>query len=95
MSEWFGLCCRSGRNEMTKSIVVIGPQGCGKTINGPALAKALNRPHWCDLDQHEKPPRTDHVVLANDLTAATAGLNVMTFSEAIKLVDKPHPATQK
>lgn len=76
---------------MEKSIVVIGPKGCGKTLNAQALAHALNRPHWCELDQHANPPRTDHVILANELTPATAGLKVMAFSEAIKMVDKPTP----
>ena len=80
---------------MAKSIVVIGPQGCGKTLNAQALAHALNRPHWCELDEHAKPPRTDHVILANGLTPATAGLKVMAFAEAIKLVNKPHPATPR
>lgn len=78
-----------------ESIVVIGPQGCGKTINARALAQALNLPYWCELDQHAEPPRTDHVILANKLTPATAGLKVMTFSEVIKLVDKPHAATPR
>lgn len=80
---------------MAKSIVVIGPQGCGKTLNAKALARALNRPNWCDLDHHPKPPREGHVILANELTSATAGLKVMAFSEAIKLVDKAHPATPR
>jgi Mg-chelatase subunit ChlI len=83
------------REKMKKSIVVIGPQGCGKTLNAKALARVLNRPNWCELDQHPNPPREGHVILANDLTPATAGLKVMAFSEAIKLLDRPHPATPR
>jgi hypothetical protein len=77
------------------SIVIIGPEGCGKTLNAPALAQALNRPHWCELDQYRRLPRKDHVILTTKLTSATTGLKVMTFSEAIKLVDKPRPETPR
>lgn len=80
---------------MEKSIVVIGHQGCGKTLNATAMAKALNRPHWCELDKHDHPPRENHIILANELTRSTEGLKVMSFSEAIKLVYNPHPATPR
>ena len=80
---------------MTASIVIVGPQGCGKTLNGKALALAFGLPHWCEADGRRRLPRTDHLILANDLDVPPGawGLKVVQFSDAIRRVPNPHPAS--
>lgn len=79
---------------MAQSIIIIGPQGCGKSLNGKALAKAYGLPHWIDADTGII-PKQDHIILANEVPRGAQGLKVVPFSEAIKKVPKPHPMTPK
>jgi hypothetical protein len=80
---------------MPQSIIIIGPQGCGKTLNAQALAKAFSLKRHCDADEVYPVPLNDHLILTCDLTAElrAAGLKVIQFRDAIKRVAKPHPAT--
>jgi gluconate kinase len=77
------------------SIIVIGPQGCGKTLNGQALAKAYGLPRWCDADQVHNVDqlRTDHLLLATEVPPWAAALQVVQFADAIRRVKHPHPST--
>lgn len=77
---------------MAESIVIVGPQGCGKNLNGKGLAKAFGLKHWIDADTGII-PKQDHVILANEVPRGAEGLKVVAFSEAIKLVGEPHPMT--
>lgn len=81
---------------MPQSIIIIGPQGCGKSLNAPALAKAFNLKRWCEADDVYPVPVRDCLILTYDLTPEleAAGLKVVPFSEAIKKIT-PHPATPK
>lgn len=79
---------------MPQSIVIVGPQGCGKSLNAQALAKAFTLKRWCEADDVYPVPLRDHLILANEVTPElrAAGLKVVQFSEAIKKIT-PHPAT--
>lgn len=74
------------------SIIVVGPQGCGKTLNAKALAEAFGLPHWCEGDE-ARLPRRDHLILASYVPPRAKGLKVVPFQDAIKKVAEPHPAT--
>jgi MoxR-like ATPase len=79
---------------MADSIIILGPQGCGKTLNAAALAAAFGLPRWIEADECEELPRFGHLILAHELTPDRAqGLRVVEFKDAIKKVAKPHPAT--
>lgn len=79
---------------MPQSIVIVGPQGCGKSLNAPALAKAFSLKRWCDDREVYPVPLRDHLILAHELSPEleAAGLKVVQFSDAIKKIT-PHPAT--
>ena len=79
---------------MTASLIVVGPQGCGKTINARRLALAFGLKHWTEADSCERLPRFDHLILANEAPRNTR-LRVIGFEDAIKKVAKPHPATPR
>jgi DNA polymerase III delta prime subunit len=80
-------------NEMADSIIILGPQGCGKTINAEALAKAFGFEQWCEADDGTL-PRTGYLILANWMPD-DCDLRVITFAEAIKKVPHPHPSTPR
>jgi len=69
-----------------KTWYVFGPQGCGKTRNAAAIAKALGvtkiRDDWAPGQPH--PPVTDHLVLCH--VAPPEFRRVMRFDDAMKLV---------
>lgn len=76
-----------------KSVWVFGPQGCGKTLNAPRLARYFGLPHWRDWEPGEHWPATDHLILAVDdprgtvpgVPAAGREVRVYTFAEAMRL----------
>ena len=80
------------------SIIILGPQGCGKTLNAAALAKAFGLKHWAEADGRRSISLQDHVILANHgdiIPHACRSLRVVPFAEAIKRVPHPHPATPR
>lgn len=85
---------------MARSIIIIGPQGCGKTINAPGLCKAFGLTKWVDLDElnhlnNGQMPLEDHVILAIERPRNTHRLRCLTFGDAMKKVSRPHPLTPK
>lgn len=77
---------------MAESIIILGPQGCGKTLNVAALAKAYGLNKWCDAD--DRMPKRGHLILAHQIPAGCP-LRVVQFRDAIKMVSNPHPATPR
>lgn len=72
----------------TKSWIVYGPQGCGKSRNARALANALKlnfiRDDW---RPDQTPPITDHLILTQERPDDdTYQRRVMSFDEAMKLI---------
>lgn len=82
-------------------VYVYGPQGCGKTRNAQAIAKALGCKSWRDVTEpapavvKREPYRPevsvsfDHypeLVLGNLSGMAPAGYRVMTFKQAMEKV---------
>ncbi|HSV44205.1 MAG TPA: hypothetical protein VLJ58_00320 [Ramlibacter sp.] len=48
------------------SVVVYGPQGCGKTRHAEALAKYFGLAHWCDWDgARDQRLARGHLILTN------------------------------
>ena len=84
---------------MAQSIIIIGPQGCGKTLNAPGLCKAFGLKKWVDLDdltwRREAMPLEDHIILANVRPRDTKRLRCLSFADAMKKVKQPHPMTPK
>ena len=72
----------------TMSVWIHGPQGCGKTLNGQRLARALGLVRVVEAD--ELPARTEilagTLVLSNDLPAAPHArqVRVLSFDEAMR-----------
>ncbi|TAK94683.1 MAG: hypothetical protein EPO09_09150 [Aquabacterium sp.] len=85
---------------MTQSIIIVGPQGCGKSINAPGLCKAFKVSKFIDeADVHYlhegKMPKDDHLIFATEWPRDTQGLKCVNFAFAISKVAKPHPMTPK
>jgi uridine kinase len=75
---------------VTQSIVIHGPQGCGKSVNAQRLRRKFGLLVVIELDDH--PEQRRHIapegalVLTNDEATARAlpGLRVMGFKEAMR-----------
>lgn len=85
---------------MAQSIIIVGPQGCGKSMNAPGLCKAFGVTKWVDAaDIRYLPngdlPQEDHLIFAHDWPKNTHGLRCVNFEFAISKVDNPHPMTPK
>jgi replication-associated recombination protein RarA len=74
-----------------KSCIVHGPQGCGKTRNARALAKALKLKFIFDNWVPGTPaPRLNHLILTHyEHREDTDGRTVLRFEDAMKLVRPP------
>lgn len=79
---------------MPQSIIMVGPQGCGKSLNAPALCRSYRLKRHCDAADVYPVPLQDHLILASEITPElqAAGLRVVQFRDAIKRIT-PHPAT--
>lgn len=67
------------------SIIVYGPQGCGKTRNGAALAKAYGFDRVVELEDwpfRGKPPREGALLLSCRELASLAEYNLQLVSYA-------------
>ena len=84
---------------MAQSIIIIGPQGCGKSLNAQGLCEAFGLKHSVDLDDIKcrrlDMPLEDHIILATERPRDTKRLHCLSFSEAMKKVKRPHPMTPK
>jgi uridine kinase len=85
---------------MTQSIVIHGPQGCGKTLNGQRLRKHFGLQVIVDLDDYPGQRRLiateGALVLTHDEAAAhrLTGFRVLSFKEAMRLAGfARHPST--
>jgi len=67
------------------TVVVYGPQGCGKTHHAPQIMKALGLNHIIEADDlHGRPyPRYRALLLTNQRPPASYRGQVMTFDEAM------------
>ena len=70
------------------SVVVYGPQGCGKTRNAKSIMQALGLSKVIEADElHGRPyPRYRTLLLTNQRPAASFRLPVMSFKDAMKQV---------
>lgn len=80
---------------MAQSIIIVGPQGCGKTINAKGLCKAFGLTKWVDAADVRALPKEGHIIFAYEWPRHTSGLQCINFDYAITKVDKPHPLTPK
>lgn len=76
---------------MSKSVVVHGPQACGKTRNAEALRKHYGLTSILDdWNPHERLPLRDTLVLTNanpeSLGLHSLGVDVIAFEQAIEAV---------
>lgn len=73
---------------MTASVVIHGPQGCGKTINGHRLARHFGLKHVVDdCEQWNKPLATDTLFLTHEEPPPNVHrvLRVLSFAEAMRI----------
>ena len=71
------------------SVVVYGPQGCGKTRNARCIARALNLPRIIDdwsLDSGRAWPRTGALLLTNTPPPDWFRYRVVSYHDAMKQV---------
>lgn len=86
---------------MNKSIIIYGPQGCGKTLNAKAFCEVFGLVQHMDLaDVGIYPymgqvPVFGHVILAIEEPKDTYGLRCMDFESALTYLDAPHPGTPR
>lgn len=80
---------------MKRSVIIYGPQGCGKTINGEALRAVYGCDRIDDTDSfysggHRFDPKAGHLYLTCDPKVLTQfPEHVVHFDEAIKRVANP------
>lgn len=72
---------------MPKSIIIHGPQGCGKTTHAEALRQHYGMTKVLDdWDGHDRLPMRDTLVLTNDSSAAEAfgslSVEVVSYADA-------------
>lgn len=75
---------------MKQSIIIHGPQGCGKTVNGQRLMHAFGLSSVCDASEGwTEPIPAGTLVLCNELPPAhvtrTGSARVLGFAEAMRL----------
>ncbi|HYE39912.1 MAG TPA: hypothetical protein VEB23_08270 [Ramlibacter sp.] len=88
---------------MTASIVIYGPQGCGKTLNGDKLARyfGLQRvvDDGLDLGGHVRVPASGALVLTNDpeelRRRAPAGVRFIAFAQACRMAGIRNPIPRR
>lgn len=72
---------------MRPSVIIVGPQGCGKTRNAPALAKAYGLERWGDAEELAREgqlPRHGCLILASEKPReASRWHRVVSFSDAM------------
>ncbi len=79
---------------MAQSIIIIGPQGCGKTRNAKRLAKTYGLESIMDeITPDCILPKQDHLILTNTLTPDMRGMKVIQFADAMKAA-KAQPTTK-
>lgn len=80
-----------------RSIIIEGPQGCGKTLNAEAIRKHFGMKECIDADEVRiKPiPTEDCLILSNGISKVPPGLQIIKFKDVIKLIPKHeiHPLT--
>lgn len=91
---------------MADSKIIYGPKGCGKTVNGPGIAKAYGLTRVLELDEFplaatgRTPPKLEPKGVlyltyddrrANKLSVAT-GIEAMTYDFALKQSRVRNPA---
>lgn len=64
---------------MTDSMIILGPQGCGKTRNAAILAKAYGFDKWCEAD--DGMPATGYLIFANHVDPECE-LRVVNYEDA-------------
>lgn len=76
---------------MIASVVIYGPQGCGKTLHGPELARHYRLREilddGLDLSAHKRDglPAQDHLVLLVERPRRVpAGVRVVPFDQAMR-----------
>lgn len=81
-----------GKTQLTKSVVVFGPKGCGKTTYASLIAAALGLTQIIDDgDSRQKFPALGALILTCETPCEGAfNLRTMAFDEAVKLVPVPH-----
>lgn len=75
-----------------KSIILVGPQGCGKTLNADRIAKAYGLKYHGEYEYLGDVP-DDHLLCSNE-RPHDSDLQVVEFKDAIKKVTS-HPNTPK
>jgi hypothetical protein len=83
---------------MNNSIIIYGPQGCGKTINADGFCVAFGLGKSLDLDECEAHlgyvPKEGYVLFCVDPPKNTHGIHAMSFDKAIRLVKRPNLAVR-
>lgn len=86
---------------MNKSVIIYGPQGCGKTINVKGFCEVFGLNQHMDLaDAKMYPymgqvPVFGHVILAIEKPKNVYGLRCIDFESALTYLDSPHPDTPR
>ncbi len=71
------------------SVIVYGPQGCGKTRNAEILKKHFGVNHIIDgWQRNMKAPSFDHLILTNDLTMGlVSSRRVISYEKAMSIAN--------
>jgi hypothetical protein len=68
------------------TVIVHGPQGCGKTRNAEALRKRFGCKRVIELDTPRATVQPGCLHLCNELPPVTTGARVLSFAKAMTLV---------
>ena len=69
---------------MNQSVIVYGPQGCGKTTNAEALRKHFGLRKYVDNPPQLLTQPYDHLYLVNVQPPLNYGCRVISFHDAMK-----------
>jgi MoxR-like ATPase len=66
-----------------RSVVLVGPQGCGKTLYAPAFAHMFGLPRWGDADTMDGLPPMNTLILTNEILPSMRKFRIVQFHDAL------------
>jgi MoxR-like ATPase len=66
-----------------RSVVLVGPQGCGKTLYAPAIAIMFGLSRWGDADTMDGLPPMNTLILTNAIMPNMEKFRIVKFDDAM------------
>jgi len=66
-----------------RSVVLVGPQGCGKTLYAPAIAIIFGLSRWGDADTMDGLPPMNTLILTHEIMPNMEKFRIVKFDDAM------------